>query len=264
MQELRNILVPTDFSRDATNALVYAINLAEQIDARLYILHVKDETSTLTDEEIQDKFEQAQHDFLFRRTLRTSNLIREGKIENEISGIIKEKHIDLMVMGMKGISARQEEDFGSITAHFIENQECSLLSVPGDCRILNINQMAVASDYETIPDKAQLYTLAFIAQAFSPKVHIFNVKKQVLATAGNTLELKNSFNEIFKYNLHSFHEIDKPGVIGAIRDFIGNNNIDLLAVLHKTNDQKDPLKRSVSKQLAFVLKIPLLIVPIPN
>ena len=69
MQELRNILICTDFSKDATNALVYAINLAEQINAHLYILHVKSGEKPMDDAQVEDHFEQVKHDFLFRRTL---------------------------------------------------------------------------------------------------------------------------------------------------------------------------------------------------
>ena len=90
MQELRNILVPTDFSRGATNALVYAINLAEQIDAHLFIAHIQDdEKEPLTNEQIEDRFDQIKHDYLFRRTLRTSNILRNGATIIELETIFK-------------------------------------------------------------------------------------------------------------------------------------------------------------------------------
>lgn len=261
MQELRNILVPTDFSPGANNALVYAINLAEQINAHLYIAHIQDDSDApLSSEQIDDRFEQIKHDFLFRRTLRTSNIVRNGSAADELNIIIKEKRIDLMVMGMRGASGRQESNFGSLTTYFIDNPACTLLSVPADCLILTIKQMAVASDYKIIPEKSEIYALSYLAQSFSSKMHIFNVRK----TPGNgdATDFQKDIKEIFKYNLISFYEIDEPSVVGAIRNFIDENNIDLLSVFHKVNTQKDPLKRSVSKQLAFVLRIPLLIVPI--
>lgn len=261
MQELRNILIPTDFSKDATNALIYAINLSEQIDGHLYITHIRDDSkSPLSNEQIDDRFEQIRHDFLFRRTLRTSNIIRIGNTTDELSTVIKEKRIDLMVIGMRGASGRNESNFGSSATYFIDNPECTLLTLPGDCRILTIKQIAVASDYKVIPEQSEIYALSYLAQSFSSKIHVFNVKKA--PEDDGTADIQQSFKGIFKYNLSSFYEIDQPSVIGAVRKFIAENNIDLLSVLHKINNQKDPLKRSVSKQLAFVLKVPLLIVPI--
>ncbi|MEM9857695.1 MAG: universal stress protein [Bacteroidota bacterium] len=261
MQELRNILVPTDFSVNATNALIYAINLAEQIDAHLYIAHVQDETKNpLSTELIEDRFEQIKHDFLFRRTLRTSILLRSGETAAELETTIKDKRIDLMIMGMQGASTKHEGSFGSLTTYFIDKPAASLISVPGDCRILNTKQIAVASDNKIIPDKSEIYTLSYLAESFSPKLHVFNVRPSTAAQE-NKLGTEE-FRRLFKYNLSSFHAIDAPSVIEATRAFIARNNIDLLAVFHFVEAQKDPLKRSVSKQLAFVINIPLLILPI--
>ena len=263
MQELRNILICTDFSKDATNALVYAINLAEQINAHLYILHIKSGETPMEDDQVEDKFEQIKHDYLFRRTLRISYLIKEGEIREEIKMAAREKHIDLVVLGMKGASGRHESEFGSITAHLIDDPTCSILSVPGDCRILTVKQVAVANDNLTPPDKTELYVLSYLSEAFSPKIHIFNVKKQAVQVEA-VASSQDVFDEIFKYNLHTYYDIDKPNVIGSIRDFIQENSIDLLAVFHRISAQRDPFKRSVSKQLAFSLKLPLLITPIKN
>ncbi|MEM7107968.1 MAG: universal stress protein [Bacteroidota bacterium] len=264
MQELRNILVPTDFSSNATNALIYAINLAEQIDAHLYIAHVQDDDKDpLLSEIIEDRFEQIKHDFLFRRTLRTSIILRNGSTAAELESIVKDKRIDLMVMGMLGASRRHETHFGSLTTHFIDDPSCSLISMPGDCRILTIKQIALASDYTMMPVESKIYTLSYLAESFSSKLHVFNVKKSHTEKEGKS-SLEQKFKGLFKYNLSSFHAIDAPSVISATRKFIEKNNIDLLAVFHLINAQKDPLKRSVSKQLAFALKIPLLVVPIQS
>ncbi len=264
MQELRNILICTDFSKDATNSLIYAVNLAEQINAHLYILHVKSTAdSLLNDDQIEDKFEQIKHDFLFRRTLRISYLIREGDILKEIEAAAREKHIDLIVIGMKGASGKHSMEFGSITAHLIDYPACSILSIPGDCRILTIKQVAVAFDNQNPPDKTELYVLSYISEAFSPKIHIFNVKRQKV-TVETAATAQDVFDDIFRYNLHIYYDIDKPNIIGSIRDFIRENNIDLLTVFHRISAQRDPFKRSVSKQLAFSLKLPLLITPIKN
>ncbi|MEM6524514.1 MAG: universal stress protein [Bacteroidota bacterium] len=262
MQDLRNILVPTDFSPNATNALIYGINLAEQIDAHLYIAHVQDDNKDpLATEVIEDRFEQIKHDFLFRRTLRTSLILRHGQTAAELESIIKDKGIDLMIMGMLGGSRRHEANFGSLTTYFINDPKCALISIPGDCRILTIKQIALASDYTMVPVESEIYTLSYIAGSFSSKFHVFTVQKSKSEPEGK-LHIEQNFKNLFRYNLSSFHAIDAPSVISATREFIEKNNIDLLAVFHMINPQKDPVKRSVSKQLAFVLRIPLLVVPI--
>lgn len=261
MQELQNILVPTDFSKGATNALIYAINLAEQINAHLYIAHIQDTTKgPLTNEQIEDRFETIKHDYLFRRTLRTTHISRTGSTADELTNIIVEKRIDLMIMGMQGASARFEAEFGSLTSYFIDNPYCALITIPDDCRILTLKQIAVAYDGKTEPKPSEIYVLSFLAQALTSKIHVFSITQE----NENELEssIKEAFKDIFKYNLSSYYTMEEPSIISAIRKFIDENSIDLLTVFHQVNSQKDPLKRSVSKQLAFVLRIPLLINPI--
>ena len=40
MRPIRHILVPTDFSLTANNALVYALDLAQEAEANVFILHL--------------------------------------------------------------------------------------------------------------------------------------------------------------------------------------------------------------------------------
>jgi len=41
MNELKNILVPTDFAQGGKHALTYAVDLARHTGARLHVFHVK-------------------------------------------------------------------------------------------------------------------------------------------------------------------------------------------------------------------------------
>jgi nucleotide-binding universal stress UspA family protein len=46
---MKTIIIPTDFSPIATNALHYGIDMAQAIDASLYLLHVYQVPITMTD-----------------------------------------------------------------------------------------------------------------------------------------------------------------------------------------------------------------------
>ncbi|TRX52679.1 universal stress protein [Fulvivirga sp. M361] len=265
MQDLKSILVCTDFSKEASNALVYAINLADQINAHLYVLHVKTTSGqVLEDDAIEDNFEQIRHDYMFRRTVRTSFLIRVGLVPEEIKSTIEDKKVDVVILGMKGASGLHEIKIGSITAHLITDTSCSIISVPKDCRILTFKEMALAMDSLESPNKSELYVISFLAEVFNPKVHIFTVQenKKREVKSEDERKKKSVFGDIFKYNTSSFYKINESDIVSSIKDFGDKHNIDLLVVFHRVDKQKDPFKRSISKQLAFSLKLPLLICPV--
>src|SRR5690625_5624761 len=68
MKELKTILFPTDFTEDATQAYIYALNVAARTGAELHLLHViedpfdfatrVEETVEVLIEEAESRFEQ--------------------------------------------------------------------------------------------------------------------------------------------------------------------------------------------------------------
>ena len=113
---MKNILVPTDFSETAENALFYAAELATISNANLIIFHVYNypvDTADLTlIASVYDQFENLNLESL--RELRTkvqakfgSNLSVEflckmGSVVHEVNELIQTKNIDLVVIGTQG------------------------------------------------------------------------------------------------------------------------------------------------------------------
>ena len=263
MHTLKNILVATDFSRSATNAMVYAINLAQQVGANLHILHVKDvrdENSRKTDTEIKSQFEIIKHDYLFLRQLNTRFVTKEGFIADEISQEALDQDIDLVIMGVKGGTGSREARFGSITATLIDNPPCSIIAVPPGCAKLDINRILLSSDHQQLPNEDELYVISFIAQKFSTQVDIFNVKSRE-SDVIEEVKIQEKFQDIFKSSLLGFHSINSDNVAKGISEFATSHDMDLITVFRFVDDKEQPLKRSISKQLALAGQLPLLIIP---
>ncbi|MTI21777.1 universal stress protein [Fulvivirga sp. RKSG066] len=262
MQNLQKILIPTDFSPVADNALVYAINLAENICAQLYILHVKDESAE-RQFDVEEKFNHIKHHYLFNRKLNVEFIEREGNVVSCIKDTIAQTKTDLTIMGIKGFGDR-DLVIGSVTAAVIDSPPCALVVVPPKSTTLNPKHIAIAADYLAMPQSSELYVINYISEAFNSRVDIFHVDQPELVAVGddNESKIRKSYDKLFSYNLHTFSQVEGEHLVKTIADYAIGNDIDLLTVLHNTTRHKDSHQRSVSKQLAFLAKSPLLIIPV--
>ncbi len=141
----RRILCPIDLSDSSLGALEYAINLAEETDARLTVLHVSELPAAITQEpfvvdvELSRIREAAVNDA--RRKLEglipeearayceVDTAVVEGRAYREILRQAAEKETDLVVMGVHGRGALDLLLFGSTTHHVIRASTCPVLIV---------------------------------------------------------------------------------------------------------------------------------------
>jgi nucleotide-binding universal stress UspA family protein len=143
--QFRRILCPNDFSYSSLAALEYAINMAEEADSRLTLLHVTELPAALTQEpfvvdvELSRIREAAVNDA--RRRLeelipegaraycKVDTAVVEGRAYREILRQAAEKKTDLIVMGVHGRGALDLLLFGSTTHHVIRASTCPVLIV---------------------------------------------------------------------------------------------------------------------------------------
>ena len=120
MVEMRHILVLTDFSVAATDALIYAQEFAQKFGARLYVLHViEDPTSKLYGEVGGDyhdlernAYQKTQqwltqiHGEQLRGSPDCETVVERGNLFDHLLKVVHENHIDMIVM-----SAHTHEGF---------------------------------------------------------------------------------------------------------------------------------------------------------
>lgn len=112
----KNILVPTDFSPNATHALEYALDLAKKLEAKVTVLHVyeipvlgvPDGTLVLAAniaEQIVLGADQALVDLAARckaRGIEVSTRLENGDARDSVEAVAREIDADLVVMGTHG------------------------------------------------------------------------------------------------------------------------------------------------------------------
>jgi nucleotide-binding universal stress UspA family protein len=143
--QFRRILCPVDFSESSLDALVYAINLAEEADAQLTLLHAVEVPAVLIEERtmpaldlsrVRDAVAAEARRRLYElipqsaRTYCTvETAVVEGRAYREILRHATERQADLIVMGVHGRGALDLLVFGSTTHHVIRASACPVLIV---------------------------------------------------------------------------------------------------------------------------------------
>ncbi|MDR7417875.1 MAG: universal stress protein [Armatimonadota bacterium] len=141
---MTRILVPMDFSRDASLALRWAAALATSLKAKVSVLHVIDLTQItmaighhdLTSARVIDGvFKRVRADAeanmarAARRYPRARTVIREGNPRAVILDTAKRERADLIVMGTHGRTGLARLLFGSVAEHVVRHSPVPVLTV---------------------------------------------------------------------------------------------------------------------------------------
>jgi universal stress protein A len=138
-----HVLVPTDFSVSAEQALDYAIRLAKTLNARLMLLHVIQPVPMAGVDmgvalpatylqEVEEAVQGSMEDALARVTaagLTGERVVLYGVPFQEIVETAKARQVDLIVMGTHGRTGLMHVLLGSVAERVVRLAPCSVLVV---------------------------------------------------------------------------------------------------------------------------------------
>lgn len=141
--DLESILVPFDGSDHACAAARFAANLAKLTGAALHLCHVMDESpfmmlgaTALSADELRQAQERISRRAFERvmeipevEQLEPTTDVTMGKPSEQIVRYAKNRGIDLIVMGSRGLSGFKELLLGSVSAQVLEHAPCSVTIV---------------------------------------------------------------------------------------------------------------------------------------
>jgi nucleotide-binding universal stress UspA family protein len=142
--QIKQILVPTDFSENAQHALDYAIDLAKQSSAKVHLLHTPviptyllmdlsyspgPEAITRILNDAQDSLD-AEAKRVEEAGVEHFSAIREGTVHEMIRDYAREHEIDLVVVGTHGRSGVSKLMYGSVTERVVKTVHTPIIVVP--------------------------------------------------------------------------------------------------------------------------------------
>jgi nucleotide-binding universal stress UspA family protein len=143
--ELKNILVPTDFSNTADNALRIAAEIAGKHKANIHLLNIVSinlmlPSTNMMEEGVADvtlllglaqrQIESLGMELFKKHNLNAVAVAELGAVSTNVCAYVVSKRIDMVVMGSHGISGWNKFLIGSNAMSVIQACVCPVLTVP--------------------------------------------------------------------------------------------------------------------------------------
>ena len=274
------ILLPTDFSENAYNAIKYAVELFENEECNFYLLNTY--TPVLYDTEyiLYSPSPLSLHEIYRNKSLNGLEEIESqinkdlpnskhkwelvssfNMLSDEIKIQVKEKKIDLVVMGTQGATGAKMILFGTHTVHAIKKASCPLLAIPSGFKFKTLKNILFPTDYDLKFTDKYLNFLKGLIENQTSTIHIVNVYFGIPLDSEQE-KSKKFLDDYFKKIEHKFYKVEKSSVPEGIDEFQNKNPVDLLVMIsNKHSFFENLLFRPVINEIGFHIKIPFLIIP---
>jgi len=269
---MNTILIPTDFSPVADNALKYAMDMATHYQLDITLFHVVQLSTpsvanvvyidTMTDlsnnaeEKMASKVvalkEQYPH-------LNFSFKVETGLLLDSLESYCEEIKPIAIVMGITGDGTGVDKIIGSNAILAMNTLTNPLIIVPKSGYFKSVNKVCFACDLQNVATSTPLLAIKAFAKLFNSEVHILNIDYKNRHFSPNTQSEIDVLNLMFDTIPHHFHFIENESVQDAISDFIDANEMDMLIMLPKKHSFFASLfKKSQTKEMLYQSHIPIL------
>lgn len=257
----RVILVPTDFSDTARNAIGFAMQLAAKSNAKVVLFHAQDRTSKFTEEEIEEQFRVLKKDIDSTNTfmVETQTLFRPGSLGNVINTVVKEKGVDLIIMGTNGASKFMNFSFGSNAAAMIDYTRCPLLVVPPQAKYHGINRLVLAVDHRMDFLQVPIARLRKMFNFLGGNIFVLSVIQPDTENVPRAVMDVQSLNTLLNDIPHSFHYIYTDDVPKGLNDFANLHYADIIITLPQKHSWASKiLSKSHTREMVYNVTTPIL------
>lgn len=277
---MKRILLPTDFSDNAYNAISYAVKLMLHEVCEFFILHtytppmvsagsMYDSYSALSmqkvaEEETKKKLQKLEKKLSKEFSIKHHSftcIASFNLLITEMKELIDEKEIDFVVMGTQGATGAKEIFLGTQTMYAIKKMKVPVLAVPSAFNYEEPKEILFPTDYRIERDNRFLELIRDLCERHTSRLNILNAYYGTPLTK-KQIENKEFLDIYFKKNAHIFHIAEGTDVIGAVTQFQLKANINLLVMIHnKHNFLENILFKPVINQIVYHINVPFLVIP---
>ena len=279
-ENIKHILLPTDFSENSWNAIEYAVQLFQNERCKFYLLnaytpviyHVEyvlvNPAQFGMGDPIRENSERCLQSILDRINEHHSNSLHDfecisafNTLIPEIKEVVAKKAIEMVVMGTKGATGTKEVLFGSNTVHVFKAVDCPVMAIPDDFSFEQPQEILFPTDYELDYKDSQISVLKELVEKMNARIHVIHILEE-----GILNEEKSARKMNLKAGLNSasvlFHEIESHSIPEAISNFQQRSKINLLVMINNKHSFFENLFfRPTINQIGFHLNVPFLVMP---
>ncbi len=276
---MKRVLVPTDFSENALNALNYARIIYKKYQVTFLLLHTYENLTAgtinveLDNEWLDVKTVKVTGDLqkLVRSIKKTNDnpnhffnsISRSTSFLEGVKSTIRTQTVDCIFMGAKGPRGAFDIFMGSKAVTLINKLHgLPIILVPKIYSPETPSKIVFSTNFKRAFDKNELHLLTQLCKSLGCKLKIL----EVLSNKNlNDFQKANKeiLKDLFKGLDFSFYKIDvKTTETAAIKEFVMASDSDLVSMVnHKLNFLYKLTEENVVRKVAFQSPVPLLILP---
>ncbi|EAR01741.1 universal stress protein [Maribacter sp. HTCC2170] len=275
---MRKILVPTDFSENAFNALKYACQVFKYEKSEIFIMHayadevyqqdrltkrsqleqLKEETSQRSErrlkkvlDEVESHYPNPHHNYRIVSAF--------GSLIDEVNDLVNQENMDIVVMATRGETNNRSITFGSNTLQVLKYISCPVLAIPEGFEYHAPKEVLFPTNYLVPYKRRELKLLCDMSGSFRSTIHMLYidpVQKLSLRQEDNQQFLNDCLPKA-KLVFETTQEKDKTI---AITKYIVHKDIDMLVLVNSRHSfLEDMLCQSTIDKIGLHIKIPFLV-----
>jgi nucleotide-binding universal stress UspA family protein len=260
----KKIIVPTDFSETATNAIRYGAELAKHLGGGLELVHVLNpatdlNTGYMIDPGIEtvkrEKLESLAQEVSKKDSIIASTRFVLGFPIEELAKMSEEPDV-LLVVGATGESDVLENVFGSVASHLAQRAKSPVLIVPKNTSFSPFKEVVYASNDAGLDHRIAKLVKNFVSD-FRPRLHSVHIGKddsypewQMQAIFGGDEEVPVLLTS----------HVDEGNVVEALNKYCQREKADLLIMATKQRSfWRTLVHSSITREFALHPNLPLLV-----
>ncbi|MEL6810311.1 MAG: universal stress protein [Bacteroidota bacterium] len=248
----KKILIPTDFSQNAWEAICYAIDLFKNEVCDFHILNTYEASdpffevvplnfsgkrpSEVAETKSMAGLKRISQRISFRDEAMDHNyyyVSQQNDLISAIKDFVEKKDIDLVVMGTKGKTDRVNVAFGSQTVHVMEKvRNCPILAIPPNTIFTEPSEIVFPTGFKTPFKRRELNCLIEIAKITNAPIRVLYVQKELELdeVQENYKALLEEYLEGLEYSIHT---LENTGIDVALQLFVQSRGSQMIAFINR-------------------------------
>lgn len=277
---MKNVLLPTDFSKNSLNAIAYTLKFFENSACNFYLLHTIKMGNVAMDEslhvmttndiealyinparkKLRDTIEHISTKFPNNEKNKFYALTDFTFLVDAIRKQVSEKKIDIIVMGTKGATGFKKIIVGSNSGDVITKVHCTTLVVPENAKFSGLKEIAFPTDYSMLYDINVLQPILEITEHTDAALRVLHIHKKNGGLTTDQLKSQELLEDYFSDQQHSFHVLINKNIEDAIQCFVESRHIDMIAMVAKNlNYFQQILFHSKIEHISYHTDVPFLV-----
>ena len=276
---MKHILLPTDFSENAWNALRYGMELFKKTTCTFHLVHINPivayaggETTIFAPPELVEETLLRKSSLQLQELLKRIEQLPLNKehtfvtkalyafFVDSIRQELQDNPIELIIMGTKGASGLKEVAMGSNTGDVMTKLNCPLLAVPESAAFVKPQEIAFPTDYKTGYNTNVLGVMVAMVTLCQAKLRVVHISKKTADLSSAQLRNKEVLTNHLNDVEHSFHSVMGRKLETTLQSFVETKHIDMIVMAAKNlNFLQRIIFTPTVEKISYHTRVPFLV-----